>query len=111
MKKITKPATTWLTTDSDPLLINDTSVVLTAMAANTDIYKSPTPPLAEVQTAADNFAAGAAAAADGGHSAISKKNNLRLILVGLLRQLANYVASACNGSSLKERSGQAASKD
>lgn len=98
MKQIVKPSISWLTSDSSALLINDTSVVLVAVAANVDIYKSPTPPLADVQTALDNFTDGVAAAADGGKSAIAKRNNLRLILVGLMRQLANYVASACNGN-------------
>ena len=97
MKQIVKPSISWLTSDSNALLINDTGVVLVAVAANVDIYKSPTPPLADVQTALDNFSDGVAAAADGGKSAIAKRNNLRLILVGLMRQLANYVASACNG--------------
>jgi hypothetical protein len=95
--KIVKPAIGWLATSGDPLLFNNISVILLAMAANVAIYKTPTPPLADVQTALDNFSAGVAAAADGGPSATSKKNNLRLILIGLMRQLANYVASACNG--------------
>lgn len=94
---IVKPSISWLTTDSDALLINDATVVLTALAANVAIYKTPAPPLATVQTALDNFADGVAKAADGGPSATSAKNNLRLILTGLLRQLANYVATACNG--------------
>src|ERR1035438_8502528 len=97
MKQIVKPSTSWLAPDSNALFINNTSVVLVAVAANVDIYKSPTPPLADVQTALDNFSDGVANAADGGKSAIAKRNNLRLILVGLMRQLANYVASACNG--------------
>ena len=97
MKQIVKPSISWLTSDSNALFINNTSVVLVAVAANVDIYKSPTPPLADVQTALDNFTDGVAKAADGGKSAIAKRNNLRLILVGLMRQLANYVASACNG--------------
>lgn len=97
MKQIVKPSISWLNTDNDALLINDTSVVLSAMGANAAIYKAPSPPLADVQTALDKFTDGVAAAADGGKSAIAKRNNLRLILTGLLRQLANYVASACNG--------------
>jgi hypothetical protein len=97
MKPIVKPSTSWLTTDSDPLLINDASVVLSGTGANVNIYKSPSPPLADVQTALDNFSDGVTAAADRSKSAIAKRNNLRLILTGLLRQLANYVASACNG--------------
>jgi len=96
-KQIVKPAIGWLTLNGDALLINNINVILIGMAANIAIYKSPNPLLADVQAALDNFSAGVAAAADGGQSATSMKNNLRLILVGLVRQLANYVASACGG--------------
>jgi hypothetical protein len=94
---IIKPAISWLTTDSDPLLINDTTVVVLGLTNNTAIYSAPVPTVPEVQTALDNFTAGVAAAADGGRSATAKKNNLRLILVGLLRQLASYVGVTCQG--------------
>jgi hypothetical protein len=94
---IVKPSISWLTTDSDPLLINDTSVILLALTNNIAIYPSPTPTVTEIQTSLNNFSAGVAATADGGPSATSKKNNLRLILVGLMRQLASYVAVACKG--------------
>ncbi|HTL72637.1 MAG TPA: fibronectin type III domain-containing protein [bacterium] len=94
---IIKPSITWLTTDSDALLINDVGVVLAGLANNPTIYTTPAPALPEVQTALDNFVAGVTAAADGGRSAISARNNLRLILVGLMRQLASYVQVACKG--------------
>jgi hypothetical protein len=94
---IVKPSISWLTTDGDPLLINDISVILLALANNIAIYPSPTPTLQVIQTALNNFSAGLAAKADGGHSATSKKNNLRLIVIGLMRQLASYVAVACKG--------------
>ena len=94
---VVKPSISWLTTDSDALLINDVSVVLLAMANNISIYDKPAPELTVVQAALDDFSSGVAATADGGPSATSKKNNLRLILVGLMRQLANYVATACKG--------------
>lgn len=92
---IIKPAIMWLTTDSDALLINDASVILAALTNNATIYPTPAPTVPVVQTALDNFIAGVAAAADGGPSSTSAKNNLRLILVGLLRQLASYVQMAC----------------
>lgn len=95
---ITKPAILWLTTDSDALLINDVSVILAALANNTTIYPTPAPTLVALQAALDNFIAGVAAAADGGPSATSAKNNLRLVLVGLMRQLASYVQVACNNN-------------
>jgi hypothetical protein len=39
-----------------------------------------------------------AATADGDPSATAKKNNLRLVLTGLMRQLASYVTVACKGT-------------
>jgi hypothetical protein len=94
---ITKPAVSWLTTDSDALLINDTNVVLLGLTNNTAIYPAPLPTVADTQAALDKFSAAVAATADGGPSATSNKNNLRLILVGLLRQQASYVGVACKG--------------
>jgi hypothetical protein len=94
---IVKPSVSWLSTDTDVVYINDTSVVLLAMTNNTAIYPSPTPTVQAIQTALNNFSAGLAATADGGHSATSKKNNLRLILTSQMRQLASYVAVACKG--------------
>jgi hypothetical protein len=94
---IVKPSISWISTDSDPMFINDISVILLAMTNNVAIYPSPTPTVAAIQTALNNFSAGVAATADGGPSATSKKNNLRLILTGLVRQLASYVVVACKG--------------
>jgi hypothetical protein len=95
---IIKPAISWLNTDSDAELINDITVIIRAVGNNAAIYPKPSPDLPTVQTALDNFSAGVAAAADGGPSATSKRNNLRLILVGLMRQLASYVQAACGGN-------------
>jgi len=98
MKQLVKPATSWLTTDSDALLINDTTVVLVGLTNNTVIYPAPLPSVADTQTALDQFSDGVTAAADGGRALTARKNNLRLILVGMLRQQASYVAVACQGS-------------
>jgi hypothetical protein len=97
MKQIVKPAIGWLNTDSDSLLINDTNVILKAMAANTTIYTTPLPPLPAVQTVLDGFSAAVAKAAVGSEADRSAKNNQRLILIGLMRQLASYVLTACKG--------------
>jgi hypothetical protein len=94
---IVKPSITWLTTNKGPMLINNVGVVLLAMAANIDIYALPSPALAEIQAALDAFAAAYKAAADGGPSAYSLRNSLRLVLVNLMRQLAHYVAVNCKG--------------
>ncbi len=98
MKTIVKPAIMWLNKDSDALLINDTTVVLLGLTNNTAIYPAPLPTVPDTQTALDNFSAAVAAAADGGKSATANKNNLRLILVGMLRQQASYVGVACQGN-------------
>ena len=97
MKTIVKPTILWLTRDSDALLINDVTVVLLGLTNNTAIYAAPLPTVAATQTALDNFSAAVAAAAIGSQADTAKKNNLRLILVGMLRQLASYVAVACQG--------------
>jgi hypothetical protein len=94
---IIKPAISWLTTDSDPLLINDINVILTALADNVSVYATPSPTLASIQTALGNFSTAVAKAAVGGPADTSTKNNLRLILVDLMRQLASYVQVACKG--------------
>jgi hypothetical protein len=94
---IIKPSIQWLNTDSDAELINDITVVIMAVGQNVAIYAKPVPDMPTMQTALDNFSAGVAAAADGGPSAKSKRNNLRLIVVGLTRQLASYVQVACGG--------------
>jgi len=63
------------------------------VANNPAIYATPSPTIPVIQAALDGFATGLAATADGGPSATSRKNNLRLVPVGLMRQLASYVAS------------------
>jgi hypothetical protein len=94
---IVKPAISWLNTDSDAELINDITVIIMAVGQNVAIYPKPLPDVLTLQTALDNFSAGVAAAADGGSAAKSKKNNLRLMLTGQVRQLASYVQVACGG--------------
>lgn len=95
---IIKPAISWLTTDSDALLINDCGVILKAMTDNIVIYDKPTPPLVDIQAASDNFSDAVVTAVTGGPADRVKKNNLRLVLANLVRQLAAYVSVACKGS-------------
>lgn len=95
---IIKPAISWLTTDSDALLINDCGVILKSMTDNIVIYDKPTPPLADIQTALDNFSGAVKVAVTGGPADRVKRNNLRLVLASLVRQLAAYVSVACKGS-------------
>jgi len=95
---IVKPAIQWINTDSDPLFLNDSSVVLKAMADNVAIYSTPAPALPVIQTALDNFSDSIAATVNGGQPATIIKNNLRLVAANLMRQLAAYVTVACKGS-------------
>ena len=95
---IIKPSTQWLNKSSDADLLNTARTTLKSLADNTGIYPAPNPALPVVQAAVDNFSAGLALAADGSRSAISAKKQLRQVLVGLLRQLANYIHTACGGS-------------
>lgn len=93
-----KPAISWLNTDKDTELINDITVVIMGVGNNANIYPKPAPDLATIQKGLDDFSAGVAATADGGPSATAKKKNLRLIVTGLVRQLASYVQVACGGN-------------
>jgi hypothetical protein len=92
-----KPAISWLTTDSDELLINDVSVVLKALTDNVAIYKVPDPPLATIQLALDSFSTVVHMVARTPADNINK-NNLRLALTDLVRSLSFYVVKACGGS-------------
>lgn len=94
---VIKPSIQFLNTDTDSELINDITVVILGVGGNPAIYDKPNPALPDVQKGLDNFSAGVAATADGGPSATARKNQLRLILVGLVRQLASYVGVACKG--------------
>jgi hypothetical protein len=94
---IVKPAIGWINTDNDALFLNDSSVVLKAMADNVAIYDKPLPPLSEIQLALDNLSDGIAARVNGGQAATINKNNLRLLAGNLVRQLAAYVTIACKG--------------
>lgn len=94
---IVKPATSWLNTNKDTELINNITVVIMGVGNNPDIYPKPAPELATIQKALNDFSAAVAAKADGGPSATSRKKNLRLIVTGIVRQLASYVQVACGG--------------
>jgi len=82
-------------TSPGPKKRSHVSVILLGLANNVLIYATPSPALPVIQAALDDFSATLAAVADGGPSATSRKKNKRLILTGLMRQLASYVAVAC----------------
>jgi hypothetical protein len=99
-KLIVKPTVNFLTTDSDPLLITDVGAILKRMTDNPD-YPDPLPPLHIVSAALDAFSLAVTAATNGGKILTATKNARRADLVALVRQLANYVATACDGDYTK----------
>ena len=86
---IVKPAITWLNRVQDADLKSNTNTILTMMAENTAIYNNPSPTLATVQAALDDFFGKVAIAADGGKSATAVKKAARKVLTDLVRQLAS----------------------
>jgi hypothetical protein len=93
---IVKPSISFLTSDSDALLITDTGSIITAMTGNPS-YPTPSPTLVVMQAALDAFTAAVADAAGGGVTLTATKKDRRADLVALLRQLASYVQVACKG--------------
>ena len=92
-----KPAQSWITTNPVPLFINNTAAVVLSLTNNVDIYATPVPGIPLVQTALDTLTTDQAATADGGPSVTVKRDNSRLVLANLVRQLAAYVTVACKG--------------
>ena len=94
---IVKPAITWLNRVDDATLRGNIGTIIKGMTDNADIYDDPSPPLATIQAASDNFFTSIAAAADGGRSVTVVKRNARKALTDLVRLLASYVQVACKG--------------
>jgi len=93
---IVKPSISFLTTDSDPMLLTDAQTITTSLTGN-PAFTTPNPPLSDVTAAKDEFAMALANAANGGIELTAIKNDKRAVLVALLRNLATYVQVACNG--------------
>jgi hypothetical protein len=92
-----KPSIAWITSNPVPLFINNCGVVILALTNNVAIYATPVPGIPVVQAALDTLTADQAATNDGGPSATVKRDNSRLVLANLMRQLAAYVTVACKG--------------
>ncbi len=93
---IVKPSISFLTSDSDALLITDTGSIINDLTGNAS-YPTPAPTLTVVQTALDAFIAAVADAANGGVALTAIKNDKRDALVILVRELASYVQVTCKG--------------
>lgn len=90
-----KPAIGFLTKDSDAQLDQDTETIITSMTGNPN-FPTPSPTLASIKTALDEFTAALSEAAGGGVEKTAIKNAKRANLVSLLRQLSSYVFANCD---------------
>ena len=93
---LVKPAISFLRTDSDALLLSKADTIVNAMTGNAS-YPEPSPSLAAITTAANEFSTAVANAANGGTTLTAIKNSKRAALAALLRELGSYVAVACKG--------------
>jgi len=93
---VVKPAIGFLTSDSDAQLVKDSQTIVTSMTNNPS-YPTPSPALASITTAINDFSVAIDNAADGGRTLTLIKNQKRAALCALLRNLASYVHVACKG--------------
>jgi hypothetical protein len=82
---------------SDANLNTKAQFILTSMTGNTN-FTTPTPTLAAITTARTNFDTALTVAQTRDLNKIAAKNDKRQILVGLLKQLVNYVELIANGN-------------
>jgi hypothetical protein len=94
---IVKPAIGFVRLDSDAQLLTDAQTIVTSMTDNA-AYPAPSPALAAITAALNEFSAALADAANGGTGLTAIKNAKRATLGALLRELASYVHVACKGS-------------
>jgi hypothetical protein len=95
--KIVKVSTSFLSDDSDPELIIDCGVIMTAMDKN-PYYVNPTPGLDVVGASLLTFTNAYNASETGGPEATALKDEAREALVPLVRSLGAYVQSACKNT-------------
>lgn len=93
---IVKPAIGFVQKDSDALLLTKAETIVDSMTGNPS-YPSPTPSLAAITTAANEFSTAISDAANGGTTQTVIKNTKRAARGALLRELASYVTVACKG--------------
>jgi hypothetical protein len=97
---IVKPAINFLSTDPDAHLLVPVGRIIRSLT-NNENSPDPSPSLAVVAAARDEFRVVAGNAAGGGKLLTLLKNARRAELVGLVRQLASYVAGTCAGDLTK----------
>lgn len=92
---VVKPSIGFLTSDSDAQLVKDAQTIVNCMTNNPS-YKTPSPTLAEVTTAINDFSIAIENAADGGKTLTLIKNQKRAAVCASLRRLASYIHVTCN---------------
>ncbi|HTD28483.1 MAG TPA: fibronectin type III domain-containing protein [Xanthomonadaceae bacterium] len=92
-------AISFLNQDTDVQLVNASSTIVGSMTGNA-FYPSPLPTLVQIATAHDAFAA-AVNALDRSKTATVRRDQTRLALVQLLRELSLYVQQASGGDPAK----------
>ncbi len=92
---IPKVSIAFLTVDTDAQLLAATDTIVSGMTGNA-AYPTPEPTLAEVGAAKGDFSTAMTAANGGGVQQTAAKNAQRVVLTGLLRNLAAYVQTHCN---------------
>ena len=93
---VVKPAIGFLTLDSDAQLTKNAQTIVNSMTNNPS-YPTPSPTLASVTTAINDFSVAIDNAADGGKTLTLIKNQKRAALGAVLRNLASYVHVTCQG--------------
>ena len=92
-----KPAINFLTRDGQAPFTEKVTTILEWMKSN-PAFPAPTPTLAVVEAAFEDYKVTTAYAAQGGTQNIAVRNARRAELVALLRPLASYVNGAANGN-------------
>ncbi|HEV7402766.1 MAG TPA: hypothetical protein VGO11_07575, partial [Chthoniobacteraceae bacterium] len=87
----------------DHSLEETTEAVIAGLYGNPEWPDPPTPPVSKVQLqgALADFRAAIAAQAQGGTAATAHKNNMREVLIALLRKNAGYVQEHCDNNLAK----------
>ena len=81
---------------SDGILESKTHSIISSMTGNAN-FPTPTPSLAELEMAADNFSSALVKAGTGNRADVADKNAKRQVLVDLLVSMGMYVTFAANG--------------
>ena len=85
---------------SDPVLDTVCAGIMQSMTANAN-FTTPIPTLASIQTVLDRYTQSLADAATRERTKVALKNQYKLELILLMRQLGQYVNSICQGDEAK----------